>query len=132
MSEKVPIQKDLFVETKEGWKLIGNKCKSCGQIFFPRSQTMCLNCLNKELEDVYFGPRGKLYSYTVSGVPAQHYRPPYSIGYVIPEGTNVRVFSQLLEVKDKPFEVDMDVELVIDKLWEEDGKEIIGYKFKPV
>jgi uncharacterized protein len=131
MSEKVPIKDGLFVEGRDGWKLIGNKCKSCGQIFFPKAETICLNCCHEELEDIQLGPKGKLYSYTTSYVPAQHYKPPYMIGYVILNG-NVRVFSQLMEIKDKPFEVDMEMELVIDKLWEEDGKEVIGYKFKPV
>jgi uncharacterized OB-fold protein len=28
--------------------------------------------------------------------------------------------------------VGMEMELVIEKLWEEGDKEIIGYKFKPV
>ena len=131
MSESVPVRKDLFIEGSDGWRLIGNKCKSCGQIFFPKTEMMCLNCGHEELEEMQLSPKGKLYSYTISGVPAQHYKPPYAIGYVVLDD-KVRVFSQLEEVKDKPFAVDMEMELVIDKLWEAGEKEIIGYKFKPV
>jgi uncharacterized OB-fold protein len=34
--------------------------------------------------------------------------------------------------EEKPFEVGMEMEVVIEKLGEVDGKEIIGYVFKPV
>lgn len=131
MPERIPLRKDLFVESAEGVKLLGNKCKSCGQIFIPKAEAFCLNCCQNELTDVQLGPRGKLYSFTTSGVPAMHYKPPYLVGYVVFDN-EVRVFGQLEALPDKPFRIDMEMELFIDKLWEEADKEIIGYKFKPV
>ena len=44
----------------------------------------------------------------------------------------VRVFSQLEVPKDKPLKIGMEMELIMGKLWEEDGKDVFGYKFKPV
>jgi len=64
-------------------------------------------------------------------MPSMHFEPPYAIGYVVlPEG--VRIFAPLEIVEGKPFEIDMEMEVVIEKLWQEDDNEIIGYKFKPV
>ncbi len=45
---------------------------------------------------------------------------------------NHRVYAPLVMVEDQPFEVGMEMVAVIDKLWEGDDKEIIGYKFRPV
>ena len=62
-------------------------------------------------------------------MPAFHFEAPYAIGWIeLPEG--VRVFSQLKGWEEKPLEVGMDMELEIDKLWEEESKEVIGYKFR--
>jgi len=131
MSQRVPVKKDLFIEAADGWRLIGNKCTACGTAFFPKVTTICLNCYNEELEDIQFSRKGKLYSFTTAEVPSDHFAPPYIVGYVILD-KKVRVFAQLEVVNDKPFKIGMEMELVIGKLWEEDGKDIIGYKFKPV
>jgi len=75
--------------------------------------------------------RGRLYSYTIAHMPSTHFQPPYAIGFVdLPEG--VRVFAPLKMTEAKPFKVGMDMEVVIEKLWQEDDKQVIGYKFKPV
>jgi uncharacterized OB-fold protein len=131
MSQRVAVKKDLFIEGADGWKLIGNKCKACGQVFFPKAETICLNCYKEELEDIQFGQRGKLYSFTTSQIPSEHFAPPDTVGYVILD-KKVRVFTQLEVVEGKPFKIGMEMELVIDKLWEEEGKDVIGYRYKPV
>jgi len=64
-------------------------------------------------------------------MPSLYFVPPYSVGYVdLPE--EVRVFAPLVTSEQTPFAVGMEVELVIERLWEEGDKEVIGYKFKPV
>jgi len=131
MAQQVPIRKELFVEDLHGPRLIGNRCKACGQVFFPKAKTICVNCYHKELIDIEFGQKGKLYSFTTAEVPSDHFAPPYPCGYVMFDN-NVNIFSQLEEVKGKPFKIGMEMELFLDKLWEEGGNEIIGYKYKPV
>ncbi|MFH0768411.1 MAG: Zn-ribbon domain-containing OB-fold protein [Chloroflexota bacterium] len=130
MPEVVPVREGVFVEDAEGGKLLGNKCKSCGQLFFPKVQ-LCYNCFKKDMEEVALSRRGKLYTYTIGHMPASHFQPPYAIGFVdMPEG--VRVFAPLKMIENKPFKVGMDMEVVIEELWREDDKQVIGYIFKPV
>jgi uncharacterized OB-fold protein len=130
MAERVPLQEGLFKEGPEGGTLLGNKCASCGQIFFPKAQ-LCLDCGHEALTEVELSRRGTLYSYTIGHMPSIHFAPPYALGYIdLPE--EVRVFAPLELTEDSQFEVGMEMDMVIEKLWEEEGKEIIGYKFKPV
>ena len=48
----------------------------------------------------------------------------------MPEG--IRVFAPLKMTEGRPFKVGMAMEVVIEELWREDDKQVIGYKFKPV
>jgi len=57
---------------------------------------------------------------------------PYGIGLVeLPEG--IRVLGMLTGGDIEDIRIGMDVELVVEKLYEnEQGDEVITYKFKPV
>jgi uncharacterized OB-fold protein len=57
---------------------------------------------------------------------------PYAIGFVeLPEGIRVETLFTGCPLED--LRVGMDVELMIDKLHEEeDGTEVYSYKFRPV
>ena len=130
MVEKIPIREGAFREDDAGAVLLANKCKDCGQIFFPKT-LFCLSCTHKELEDIELSRKGILYSYSIGHMPSSHFSPPYAIGYIdLPE--NHRVYAPLVIVENQPFEVGMEMIVTIDKLWEEDGKEVIGYKYRPV
>ncbi len=130
MAERVPIREGTFQEGPDGGVLLANKCKSCGQIFFPKAK-LCQACLHEELEEAPLSRKGKLYSYTIAHMPSSFFPPPHAMGYVaFPEG--VRVFAPLKIIEDKPFDVGMEMEVVIEKLWEFEEKELIGYVFKPI
>ena len=130
MAERVPIREGTFQEGPDGGTLLANKCKSCGQIFFPKAK-LCQACLHEELEEAPLSRKGTLYSYTIAHMPSSFFPPPHAMGYVaFPEG--VRVFAPLKIVEDKPFDVGMEMEVVIEKLADIDEKELIGYVFKPV
>jgi len=130
MADAVPVREGLFAEDAEGGRLLGNKCRFCGRLFFPKAR-FCSACFNQDMEEVALSQRGKLYSYTIGHMPSTHFQPPYAIGLVdMPEG--IRVFAPLKMTKDKPFRVGMDMEVVIEELWREDDKQVIGYKFRPV
>jgi uncharacterized OB-fold protein len=129
MGEKISVKQGTFVEDVNGGVLLANKCKSCGQIFFPKVQ-FCMSCL-QDMEEIVLNRRGELYSYTVAYVQSTHFEPPYAVGYVdLPEG--VRIFAPLKMLEGKPFKVGMTMELIIEKLWQEADKEVIGYRFRPL
>ena len=130
MPQRIPVREGTFIESSEGSMLLANRCKSCGQVFFPKSK-ICYTCLGEEMEELKLGRRGKLYTYTIGRMASIHFDPPYAIGYIdMPEG--VRIYAPLGLVNDKPLEVGMEMEVSIEKLWQDGDKEVIGYKFYPV
>jgi len=130
MAKEVPIREGLFLDRPDFTVLIANRCKSCGQVYFPKVR-FCLNCFHEELEEISLSRKGKLFTYAVVQMPASHFQPPYAVGYVdLPEG--VKIFAPLMIVENKPFKVGMDMEVAVDSLWQEDDKDIVGYWFLPV
>jgi uncharacterized OB-fold protein len=130
MADVVPVREGIFREEAAGGLLLGNKCVSCGRIYFPKTE-FCFDCFEKTMEEVLLSRRGKLYSYTFGRLPAGHFQPPYAVGLVdMPEG--VRIFAPLKMTEDKPFRIGMEMEVMIDELWQENDTRVIGYNFKPV
>ena len=128
--ERTPFAEGLFTEDAEGGILLASRCKSCGKVFFPR-RADCLKCFSRDTEDIFLGQIARLYTFTISRMPAFKYEPPFAVGCVeFPEG--VRVVAQIKDWESRSLKVGMDMKLIIDKLWEEEGKEIIGYKFEPL
>ena len=130
MSKKrVPIREGYLVEGKDGNHLQATKCTSCGQVYFP-PQHMCLECYGNDMENIELSGKGSMYSYTVVQMPVPHYKPPFALAWVeLPEG--VRVFTQLKGWENVPLKVGMDVNMVVDTLWEDEEEEVYGYKFEP-
>ncbi len=130
MTNMVPFWEGTFEEDTKGGRLLGNKCKSCGKIYFPKAQ-FCFNCFDESMEEVALSRRGKLYSYTIGRMASTHFQPPYAVGLIdLPE--EVRVFAPLKMTKDETYRIGMEMEVVIEELWREEDKKVIGYKFKPV
>ena len=130
MSDGIPVREGVFVEDSDGSALLGCQCVSCGTTFFPKGP-ICLGCQSDELKEVRLSRQGTLYSHATALMPSAHFKPPYSVGLIdLPE--DIRVFAPLKEQKEKPLTIGMEMRLVVEPLWEEDGKQIIGYKFEPV
>ena len=121
--------------------LIGSRCRACGDYSFPKA-FICRNpnCdKTKGVEEVLLSRRGKLWSYTIQyyPAPAPFVAPepfvPYGIGEVeLPEG--LKVVGMLSGCDpEKDLELGMEMELVVEKLYEDDhGNEVVTWKFKPV
>lgn len=130
MANRIPIREGIFREDARSNRLLGNKCKFCGKIYFPKAK-FCFNCFDKGMEEVDLSRRGKLYSYTIGRMASTHFQPPYAVGLIdLPEG--VRVFAPLKMKKDETYRIGMEMEVVIEELWREEDKQVIGYKFKRV
>ena len=136
--KRVPVVDELFVWSDDGVNLVGSRCLSCNSYYFPKTLT-CKNpyCKEKNVDNVLLSRHGKLYSYTI-----QEYTPPppfkmeplvpFAVGLVeLPE--KIRVMGMLAGIKFEDIRIGMDVELTIEKLYEnQNGEEVVTYKFKPV
>ncbi len=136
--KSIPIREGLWGVNDAGEiALIGSKCTSCGELFFPRKQNgVCTHCQGRNLEDVRLSDQGKVITCTVV-----YQRPgggfykgsvPYAYGVVeLPEG--VRFMSLLVSDDLESIKVGSNVRLVIDPLFEdEEGNQVLTYKFKVV
>jgi len=112
--------------------LIGAKCKNCGEVFFPE-RTRCTNCFSEQTGQVALSKKGKIYTYTVvhHATPGYTGPIPYAVGGVeLPEG--IVILSPLTQFNFQELRIGMEVELTIEKLYEnEKGEEIFSYKFGP-
>jgi hypothetical protein len=136
--KQIPIAEGLWTTPSgpdEKPRLIGSKCLSCGELFFPRKKKgLCIHCQQRSLADVVLSGKGKIVSFSVVKQPPAggFYKGPvpYAYGAVhLPEGLEVQ---GLFTGDVTGLRVGMDVELVIEKLFEDiEGNEILTYKFMP-
>ena len=132
MVQRAFIREGAFRETPEGVVLLGNRCKSCGQVFFPKAG-VCFNCFSENMEELPLSRRGKLYSYSIGRMASLHFEPPYALGYIdLPEGVRVLSPLKIEESEYGSLRIGMEMEVIIEKLWQEGDKEVIGWKFEPV
>ena len=139
VNKRVPVKNNLFLISEDSKsdrkpRLIGSKCKNCGEVVFP-AKTLCPNCSSDEVEERLIGPTGTLYSFTVvyQAGPMGYKGPvPYGVVKVeMPEGLRITGYST--ENNPCNFLAGMEMELVIDKLFTDDeGTDVIGFKFKPI
>lgn len=141
--ELTPIQEGLFElpsTPSERPYLIGNRCRSCGETFFPK-RVCCRRCSSGDLEKVSLSRIAKLYSFTTIRVKPPHFigQVPYMVGIVeLPEGERIRTL--LADCDQNSLEIGMEMELIIESVGKaieplgniEVGTEVLGWKFKPL
>lgn len=135
---KIPIEEGLWITPSspgEKPQLIGSRCLSCGELYFPRKKRgLCIHCQRRSLEDIKLSGKGKIASFTVvEQAPAGGFYKgsvPYAYGAVhLLEG--VELYSLFTGNLDD-LRVGMDVQMVIEELFDDDeGNAIITYKFTP-
>jgi uncharacterized OB-fold protein len=133
----------------EGWfqmdpddpRLLGTQCTSCKTYFFPKETTYCRNpsCASTEFEEVPLSRRGKLWSFTNNCYPppapyvAADPFEPYAIAAVELEQEKMVVLGQVVPgVGVDELKAGMEMELVLDKLFEDEDKEYVVWKWRPV
>lgn len=115
------------------YNLIGSKCTSCGEVYFP-IRVMCPECRRKgQLEDVKFSGNGKIHTYSVIHTPTEEFKvlSPYIVAIIeLEEGT--KITSQIVDCGEDDVQIGDEVELVFRKIKEEGDEGVIsyGYKFK--
>lgn len=131
---QISINEKLFKLPPPGKEpyLAGVKCRRCGELFFPK-RTRCTNCFAEEMEEVVLSKKGKIYTYTIvhNATPGYNGPVPYAVGAVeLPEG--IVILSPLTQCNLDKLKIGMDVELVLEKLYEDENRnEVMSYKFRP-
>jgi uncharacterized OB-fold protein len=136
------------VPAVEGWftldaaqpRLLGSRCKSCGTYFFPKETAFCRNpkCAGNEFEEVPLSTRGKLWSFTDNRyAPPKPYMAsdpfePYAVAAVELEHEKMVVLGQVAKgVGTDRLEAGLEMELVLDTLYEDDANEYLIWKWRP-
>lgn len=110
--------------------LIGNRCDTCGKVFFPKVD-FCPQCLSENLGEKELSRKGTLYAYTITRIKVAYFEPPYPLGIIFLEEDHLSILAPLIMDADEKLQAGTKMEMVIAPLWtEEDGTEIYGYKFK--
>jgi uncharacterized OB-fold protein len=140
---------ETIVPAVEGWftlgpepALIGNRCDSCGTVFFPKAAIFCRNpdCEGSEFTETTLSRRGRVWSYT----DAQYQPPPpyvlrteeftpFAIAAVELEAEQLVVLGQVADgygVAD--LDVGTEVELVVEELYRDDETTYVVWKWKPL
>lgn len=121
--------------------LIGSKCKTSGDYFFPSVQVSANpNCVGGEVDDVKLSRRGTLHTYTINMFPppppyvAADPFVPFGVAVVKLEKEKMMVTGMMAADTDLDnIDIGMEMELILEPLYtEENGEEVIGWKFRPV
>jgi uncharacterized OB-fold protein len=129
----IPLQEGLFAQGSDGkYHLVASRCNCCKLIFFPKRK-YCGKCGSPDVEVINLSDRGKVFTFTQVDRKSMYtiIEPPYMQAEVeMPEG--VHVFTILDKCDPKTVNFGMDVEVYVDKVkQDEQGNDIIAYKFKP-
>ena len=138
-----------IVPAIEGWfrvepepALIGNRCTTCGTVFFPRASFACRNpdCTGTEFEDATLSRQGTIWSYTDAQYqPPPPYVPrdvehiPFAIAAVQLEAEQMVVLGQVADgygVAD--LAIGTPVELVVDELYGDEETSYLVWKWRPI
>ncbi len=139
IANQIPIAEGLFTWPSNDPRLLGSKCNNCGVVTFP-AQPGCPACCGEDTANIEMERRGTLWTWTIQGFLP--HRPPYdgpetaetfkpfAVGYVeLPN--QVRVQSRIKCDDLSQLKIGMEMDLVVEKYVERDGKDIIAYFFEP-
>ena len=140
VSNTVPIAEGLFTWPSNDPRLLGSKCSNCGVVTFP-AQNSCAACSGTETESVELARRGTLWTFTLQcflpnrppydGPETPETFVPFGVGYIeLPDQTRVQARIKTADVSK--LKVGMEMELVVEKYIERDGKDVVSYFFTPV
>ena len=133
----------------EGWfttdgstpHLLGSQCTQCKSYFFPKESMYCRNpgCAGTEFDEVPLSRTGTIWSFS-----EHYYQPPEP--YVSPDPFEPYTVAAVELAKEKmvvlgqvasgvplgDLKAGMNVELILEKLYEDDDSEYMVWKWKPV
>ncbi len=124
------VQEDLFT-TGEDPHLIGGRCRDCGSLHFPRTDT-CPYCGSVAVEAADLPTEGRLWAWTsVTAAPPGYLGPvPYGFGVVELEGC-IRVVTRLTEPDPGALHAGQPVHLVLDEVGDGVDGSLLSWAFAP-
>ena len=137
---KAPAIEGWFTMNEDSPALLGTKCTSCGTYFFPKETVACRNprCMSTDFEEVELSRRGRVWSFTNNCYqpPAPYMSPdpfePYAVAAVELAEEKMVVLGQVADgLNVDALKAGMEVELVLDTLFEDDDNEYLVWKWRP-
>ena len=131
----VPLNERLFrLDEASGRPVLrGSRCPQCRHSFFP-TRTLCAACGRGDLEAVEFGPRGRVWTYTIArqAPPGAIVEAPYVVAQVeLPE--HVMVGTLVKDCDPESVVVGTEVEIVpVVVRQDEEGRDMVAFAFRPV
>jgi uncharacterized OB-fold protein len=134
---RVPIEPGFFTIPADAAappRLLGSRCRACGEHFFPR-RVVCARCFATGCDEVLLGPRGTLYTYTWVHVPFFGKKAAggagYGVGQVdLPEGPRIQA---VLSGGPGDFTIGMPMTLELETVRETaEGDAVVIHRFRPV
>jgi uncharacterized OB-fold protein len=120
-------------ETQEPY-LAASRCPKCGKYYYPR-KGFCPACMIEDMEDVAVDNEGELYALTTVFLGVKGFKTPYLLGWVDFPKQKIRFATQIdydVNKADK-LKTGQKLKMTVGVLRTlEDGKEVIGYRYKPV
>ena len=137
---QVPAIEGWFTTDTRQPHLLGSRCKKCKSYFFPQEALFCRTpgCAGSEFEEVPLSRTGKIWSFTTNhyAPPAPYVSPdpfvPYTVAAVELAEEKMVILGQVAAgVDPKSLKVGMKVELVLERLYEDETSEYLVWKWKP-
>ncbi len=146
MAEKklIPAIKGWFEGDAESFHLIGSKCKSCSEVFFPKIRTCgssyCESTSTEDMTDVPLSRTGVLWSYSVNYYPppVSYIDPksfkPYGVAAVELADEKIKICGRISSSADlDTIRIGMKMELITEPLYKnEEGQDVVTWAWKPV
>ena len=132
-----PIKPGFFTvpdDPAQAPKLLGTRCDTCGEYFYPR-RAVCAKCMSRKISEVELDARGTLYSYTFVHLPLfgstnMEHADGYGVGQIdLPEGPRIQ---SPLAGKQAEFKVGQALEGELAVLRDDGGTDIMIVRFRPV
>jgi len=139
--KRVPSIEGWFTDDDQEPRLLGSRCTSCSSYFFPKESMYCRNpgCQGTEFDEVPLSRTGTVWSFS-----EHYYKPPdpyispdpfvpYTVAAVELAEEKMVVLGQIASgVELGELKAGMNVELILEKLYEDDESEYMVWKWKPV
>jgi len=114
VSEQTSFNIEQFYKHINQGKLMGGKCKRCGEIHLP-PRPLCAKCFSKDFEWVDVPQRGKLLSYTIIHVAPPQFQQmvPYAVGIIQLE-RGLKIPGMIRDVEHEKIRIGMKLAINFD------------------